>query len=474
MSNHVKSCALSALAIALVFFAGCFPESSIEWSADGSVGLFSADGAMCLIDGHSGELTELQTGDVAPLPCISDDGQTLVYCEAEKLEDLNVGLKALPAGQVAMIKKDAEDLKRRIGDPRSFDGQFGVFFGENLEEPYRYWVIRYLCQKDIEFAGKLKKEHVEKALESDLTYFSLKKVLREEMHNIQPIATSALPIWRPRLSPDGRYVAYLVAKSGKEPVFELMVGEGDIRAMHVASNVSLGYDWRGDSKALLYCKAEDDHEIVGTIQERVIVDSDGKLAAEEPGEFRGDMPGGSTCGNEEKFLVGVLFNRLMKAEYGIAGRVFFSGAAVNIPTTDLEEPRFSLFCYDPLTRTVSRVLPTDLSDSVGESLGLFSLSPDGTRVLLPMEKNRFVIYAFATGSEKVPVSEADEWGDEMPVVPPSWKGNNEVTAMISSKSSFVAKGDEGQAAEDEGQLAVFSAEGEFLKVLSDSWPENDD
>lgn len=474
MSNHVKSCALSAFTIVLVFLAGCFPESSVEWSADGSVGLFSANGALYLIDGDSGELTELRTGDVAALPCISDDGQTLVYSEAEKLDKLDVGLKALPAGQVAMIKKDAEDLKRRIGDPRSFDGQFGVFAGENLEEPYRYWVIRYLCQKDVEFAAGLKKEHVEKALESDLTYFSLKKVLREEMHNIRPIAVSAIPIWRPRLSPDGRYVAYLVARRGEDPVFELMVGEGDIQAMHVADNVSLGYDWRGDSKALLYCQAEDDQEIVGTIQERVVVGSDGKLAAEEPGEFKGDMAGDTTCDNEAEVLVGVLFDRFMKAEYGIGARVFFSSAALSVPTTDLEEPRFTLFCFDPVTRTVAGTLPSDLSYSVSESLALFSLSPDRTKVLLPMEEHRFAIYTFGSSFATVPISEEDKWGDSMPMIPPSWKGNDQITALISNESSLLTKGEVEKADGDDGQLALFNADGEFLRVLIKDWPQDDE
>ncbi len=474
MSNHVKNYALSAITIALVSLAGCFPESSIEWSADGSVGLFSVGGKLALIDGDSGELTMLETGEVMPLPCMSDDGQTLVYCEAEKLDDLDIGLKALPPGQVAMIKKDAEDLKRRIGDPQSFDGQFGAFAGDNLEEPYRYWVIRYLCQKDIEFAAKLKKEHVEKALESDLTYFSLKRVLRKEMHNIRPIAISAMPIWRPRLSPDGRNVAYLMAKSVEDPVLDLMVGEGDIRAMHVATNVSLGYDWRRDSRALLYCKAEDDNEIVGTIQERVVVGSDGKLAAGQPDEFKGDMAGDSTCDNEEKFLVGVLFNKLMKAEYGIEGRVFFSSAALSIPTTELQDAGFTLFCFDPLTRTVARTLSSDLSFSVGESLNLFSLSPDGTKVLLPMEKNRFAIYTFGSIVATVPISEEDKWGDDMPMIPPSWKGNDQVTALISNESSLLTKGEAEKAEGDDGQLALFNSDGEFVRVLIRDWPQDDE
>ncbi len=476
MTNRAKYYALFAFGIAVVFMAGCFPESSIEWSADGSIGLFSVGGPLYLIDGYSGELTKLETNDVAPLPCISEDGQTLVYSEEATVENLDEGLKLLPAGQAAAIKKDAKDLKNRFGDPQSFDGNFGSLFVDDIEEPYRNWVVRYLCEKDTEFAKKLKKEHLQKALESDLTCFHLKIAPRDEIHNSRTITTSAMCLWHPKLSPDGKYIAYFVVKSGKEPIFELVAAEvdGDIQAMQVAKRVSLGYDWRSDSKALLYCSSEDDEEIIGTIQERVVVGSEGGLAAKKPTEFGGEIAADSTCANEEKFLVGVLFNQLMKAEYGIGGRVFFSGATVNIPTTDLEEPRFSLFCFDPLTRTVSRVLPSALSDSVGESLSLFSLSPDGEKVLLPMEKNRFAIYSFGATSAKIPVSEEDQWGDDMPIIPPSWKGNNEITAMISSKSSFVTKGEVEQAEGDDEQLAVFSSEGEFIKVLSENWPKDEE
>ena len=91
-----------------------------------------------------------------------------------------------------------------------------------------------------------------------------------------------------------------------------------------------------------------------------------------------------------------------------------------------------------------------------------------------MEKNRFAIYSFGATSAKIPVSEADQWSDNMPIIPPSWKGNNEITAMISSKSSFVTKGEVEQAEGDDEQLAVFSSEGEFIKVLSENWPKDEE
>ena len=66
----------------------------------------------------------------------------------------------------------------------------------------------------------------------------------------------------------------------------------------------------------------------------------------------------------------------------------------------------------------------------------------------------------------------EKWGDDMPMIPPSWKGNNEITALISNKSSLLKDEKVEQGKEDEGQLAVFSADGKFIKVLSKNWPKD--
>ena len=89
-----------------------------------------------------------------------------------------------------------------------------------------------------------------------------------------------------------------------------------------------------------------------------------------------------------------------------------------------------------------------------------------------MGKHRFAIYSFGETTANIPISEEDAFGNDMPMVPPSWKGNNEITALISTKSSFINKSGTEQVDGDKKQLAVFSTDGKFIKVLNSNWPQD--
>jgi hypothetical protein len=235
----------------------------------------------------------------------------------------------------------------------------------------------------------------------------------------------------------------------------------------VASRVALGFDWRQDSQAVAYFRQESDDMILGVIFERQVCDSNGALLAETSGDNSESPLETHHCTGQTKQLVGTLFEPLMKVEYGVGGRLFFSSASGRIPTSNLDQPRYLLFCYDPVTGTVADVLSAEAQGYVDETVAFFSLSPDGRKVLLPMENNRFAIYELATRSLEVPIAEDEQFGEDLPTLLPSWKSNDAVSCLVAENSHFLT--DE-QRARQRQEIVVLSDTGDLQRVLSADWP----
>ena len=162
---------------------------------------------------------------------------------------------------------------------------------------------------------------------------------------------------------------------------------------------------------------------------------------------------------------------VFSAAWSPRGRIFFSGAHLSVPTSTKDEPRWSVFCYDTVTATVTDVLSGRVSNYSGEVIGTsqFSLSPDGKKVLLPMPKNRFLIYTFSDGSTVFPLNESEEFGEDIPSFLPQWKGNDEISALVSEDSRFLRK--EGEQEEVRKEIVIFGADGQFRRVLSENWTD---
>ena len=118
MNNRRATYGLVVFYIAVIFITGCIPdpEDTLEWSQDGSTGLLRVQGALFLIDGQTGQLTEVAKQNVQPWPDISKDGGLVAYSEEVECASLSEGLKMLPAVQVQIIKFYAERTRRNILD----------------------------------------------------------------------------------------------------------------------------------------------------------------------------------------------------------------------------------------------------------------------------------------------------------------------------------------------------------------------
>jgi hypothetical protein len=133
-----------------------------------------------------------------------------------------------------------------------------------------------------------------------------------------------------------------------------------------------------------------------------------------------------------------------------------------------------VFCYDPVTAAVVDVLPLRVSSYTGQDFfntSLFSLSPDGKRVLLPIIHNRFIVYELGKDSMDIPIPEEEGFGDdEIPKLAPSWKGNNEISFLVSGKSKFLPEPKEGEDQDDREQIVVLGTDGKSW-ILSGDWPD---
>jgi hypothetical protein len=487
MNNIKTRFALAAFYIAVLFFIGCVPEDSLQWSEDGSVGLLRVDGALYIVDGETGELSEVAKSDVCMLPDISDDGRLIAYCQEVKCSNLSEGLKVLPAGQVKMVQYYAEETRKNVMNSGGLVDDKFPFPEGGLLVPgdYRNWAIRYFCENaDGKLLEVLGKEGIEKGKEKELVYFQVIVAPRKNLSEKRVAAVNLFATMSIRLSPDGRSVAYLmhtqegeVSNAYEECGLYVAALDSDIKAMRVDSRVAFSYDWREDGKTIAYISADSrdmlhDEPILGTLNEREVTDANGRLQAGPTAVGERGSAWTHQCGGRVRQHVGILFYPWLKVEYGPGGRLFFSSAVLTLPASTRDDPRWTLFCYDPVTATIADVLPASVSSYTSDAVDLlmFDLSPDGKNVLLPTKNNRFIRYTLGKDSMKIPVEEDEGYKDDnMSAYLSVWKGNDEISYLASEKSRFLRK--EGQEKHHRKEFVILGADGEFRRVLSESWPD---
>jgi len=487
MNNRSMVFGLAAFYVAVLFIVGCIPEDSLQWSEDGSVGLLRIDEALYIVDGNTGELTEVEKPYVSMYPDISDDGKLISYCRAVKCSNSSENLKVLPAGQVKMIKYYSEQLKKNILSSGGLtDGEF-PFPDKGLLTPheYRNWSIRYLCENaDNKLLEMLGKEGIQKGKTKELGYFQVVVAARENLSEKRVVASNLFATIATRLSPDGKSVAYLmhtqegeVSNAFEELGLFIASLESDIKAMLVDSRVAICYDWRPDGKAIGYISADSkgllhDEPILGTLNERMVADANGRLLADPTGLGERGIAGTHHCSGQKKELIGILFYPWLKVEYGAGGRLFFSSAVLSLPASTRDDPRWTLFCYDPVTATIADVLPASVSSYTSGAVDvlMFDLSPDCKNVLLPTKDNRFIRYTLGKDSMKIPVEEDEGYGEKnMSAYLSVWKGNNEISYLASEKSQFLTK--DKDEPHHRKEFVILGADGEFRRILSENWPD---
>ena len=480
MNSIKKHLALGLFYAAAILYAGCLPEEDLKWSDDGSVGLLSVEEGLYVVDGETGELKQIAEDLSCPWPDISGDGKTIVYCQVKMVADLDEGLALLDAAEVKMIEDYAGRAATAVVGKGGIEGMAAAEKKVQSSEHFGRWVGRYMCEKGPEDALLiLGQEWTQNAKEAQLPYYEI-LITNADGEETQVVTRRVFETADLRLSPGGKNVAYLVADpetGGDEETetYYLFVAsvQGAVKKMLVGERLAiLGHDWRPDGQVVAYISADGptytESPVFGTLRERIVADSAGALLSTESGA-EGRL-GGVGCSMPAKNMVSTFFFAFARVQYGPGGRIFFPGADLRLPMLldDDHDPQWSVYCYDTTTGAAVNVLPAKvISETSGfDNLSptVFSLSPDGRKLLLVMEGNRFATYEPGAGltSLKVPMK-ADEGFEDGLEFMPAWKGSAEVSFIVSDKSHF----DIGGAAKAIGTL---DDRGDF-SVLSKSWPQ---
>lgn len=475
MNRHFMTGSLLACCCAATLLSGCLPDNSLIWSGDGSVGLFRAEGKLFVVDGATGELTPIRPeGGVSLMPDISADGKWIAYGVGSPCATVQEGLELFPPFMAETIRRDASQLAQKLTaglvQPTTLMSGDGNPLG--FSDAYYRWVVRTMCENpDETLVASLGPDQLAKCRECEIGYTRLIVAPRAHPEKTTALVVMPVVLFRPRFSPDGRYVAYIVPELHDHDKGTLYIAstDGKTSAAEVAARVAVNYDWRPDGRALAYVKQESD-ALLGVLEEKIVVDETGALQAELSADAATAPVGIQRFADQGRQLVGTLFQPFTKVQYGSAGRLFFSSPIVKIPTSSLEEPTYSLFCYDITTGTVVDVLPASVAALTGDMVNFFALAPDGTRVLLPMEHHRFAIYTLSDKTPVLPIDEDEEFGKDVLDMLPSWRSNTEISCLVSGGSRFLGGSAQGQEARHE--VVVLNVDGSFRAQLSKDWPDD--
>jgi len=477
---------------AITFFIGCIPEDSLQWSADGSTGIYSKDGALYLVDGSTGSLAQIAPEETTTRwPAISPDGSLIAFGRIVKVDYFNRALNLLPPDHVKIIKANAEILKQKIliegikdsnfpfiGRPVTTDtGQKDSFNGQHVA-----WVQRYLVENaDTQLAHKIGTELVNKTKSKDLTYCQLVCAPTADPNNRKILATSSQQLWRIRFSPDSRLIAYGTERingAAWDVGYDLFVVSPaeNVPAVFLAPAIAIGYDFRADSRAIAYIKPEDEffdaqRPTLGSLVERTVIDPNGRLLASPANLDGNDFPAMYVCTSAAAELAGVLYHPWMHVSYACESdnRIFFASVKMSLPSGESDEERQNIFCYDTLTHAVSEIMPQGVLDFSQGNLYLFAFSHDSRKILLPGHKNTLIILS---NNSKVLIDEKEGFGkgDNPPIyLVAQWKGPDQVSCLVSEKSHYLTNDPNTPVRRKE--IVILDADGNLKQILSKDWPD---
>lgn len=483
---------LIALYIAVTFIIGCYPEDSLQWSATGSTGIYRKNGALFIVDGNTGSLTQLAPqGTATRWPAVSPDGSQFAYGQIVKVDRFNNALKLLPQAQTKLIEAHAETLKQKIlaegikdsnfpfiGKPVATDGgQKDSFNGQHIA-----WVQRYLVESaDAQLAQKIGPELIEKTKSEDLTYCQLVCAPTADPNNRRILATGSQQLWRIRFSPDSRLIAYGANRINGEAWdvgYDLYIVSPaeNIPAVFLAPATAAGYDFRADSRAIAYIKPENEffdtsRPTLGSLVEQTIIDPNGRLLASLDSN---DPSQRYTCTGAASELIGVLYHPWMHVSYARDNRIFFASTRMSLPSSKLDAEKQTIFCCDTLTGAISEIVHQGILDDVQGILYLFALSHDSRKILQHGKKNTLGIYALGgdLNLSKVLIDDNEGFGkgDNPPLsLVAQWKGPDQVSCLVSEKSHFLT--DDPNTPHRRKEIVILDADGNLKQILSKDWPD---
>jgi hypothetical protein len=392
-----KNAAIAVLTLAATAICGCLPEKRVAWSPDGRWAAIRGSDGLYLCD-PSGKLSERKpfaegAGSVAWLP--DSKGLILSYvgARADTWDALAAGLSGERRQKLEAV---GPQLRNEI---LTYEGDWKDFKPKTLGEltPGEAGAaLLYVRDKLNEGLPEKLGEQWIKAqdLRVDEHVLARARVGETGKLELDGVLAGALdPFDEPRVSPDGRTVAYRGPAPGDEQTRPLLVValEKPATPMLVADHTAMFYDWSADGQHLVYAATKAPLEEkskdlrLGVVARRRVCGDDGAVL--------GTLP-------EPEELAGILFQREVRVRCLRDGRVLFATVELEVPCTSADMPqRAGLFAVDPGRQPgVTRVIPRPTVCVLPDAAFLFAVSPDERHVCIPGSNGRIVVLTLATGS----------------------------------------------------------------------------
>jgi hypothetical protein len=442
---------LAVAVLLLASLAGCLPEEKVVWSPDGQRAAVIAPDGLYLCDGD-GRLSPRVAGNVTAAAWLPDSKRLLVVRDTKEPAKTWKDAATLVDEDLAKaVVARAQALRQEILALKAPVDEFKPKAIEQIGLTELMLAAMYLRDNLAEgLPEKLGKGWDDvKQMEMAVYAIEVGEVSADAVA-LRPVAKVLHAPGYPRLSPNGRHVAYVTSGLLPEGQMTLMVMPlAGGRPRLVADQVAPFVDWSADGRHLGFAratgpKAEDKGSIrLGTISQCLVCDEKGDLLEKFP--LAAD-------------LAGLVFQDNLKVRGLRDGRFLFAAAPVQLPCTAADMPtRTTLFAADiDRPATLMRMLPRNAEADVPQGVNYFELSPDQRQVLIPGPKGVAVV-TLATG--EVVNALAEKEGDL--TLQPVWRSPSEVCFAVAKGSTF--------GSPNRPEVVLWSAG--HWRVLSAAWPD---
>ncbi len=431
---------------------GCLPEERVVWSPDGQRALVRAADGLYACD-ESGKLSErivARTGPVAWYP----DSRHLLCVEGVEAATWDELAAEWTVPDEKTWNARADELRARI---LAYEGDWGDFdfrLSGDISAPKVIALLMYVRDERNEgLPEKLgdKWGDMEK-LSLTMHALSTYAMLGDTASLKTSFVVGVDGIRSVRLSPDGRYVAYVVDEGAKLGTSLLVAPvDGSSAPRLVQKQVGAYPDWTADGHHLAFARASLPHPLMdedavglGAIAVRRVLSDGGELLEKFP---------------DTEDLAGVLFYDTMRVRCLRDGRMLFVAQDVQLPCAAGDMPQhFTLFEMIPGVRpTVARAITYQADEAIGDTMGFFEVSPDESRVVIQADDGKVMLYNL--GSGKVTTVLDQKGGKCKTCTLPVWRSNRELC--------FAAP-----RADDEERYDIVLWSNERVRAISQRWPDS--
>jgi hypothetical protein len=430
---------------------GCLPEEKVAWSPDGrQAAVIAADG-LYLCDGD-GRLSPRVATNVTAAAWTPDSKRLLVVRNTEApVKAWKDAAALIDEDMVKAVVARAEIVRQEILALKAPPEEFKPKDLEQAGMTELMLAAIYLRDNLAEgLPEKLGKSWEDvKKIEMPVYAIEVGEVSADSVALRPVVRVLSAPAY-PRVSPNGRHVAYVTGSLLPGGVLALMVMPlAGGRPRVVAEQVAPFADWSADGRYMAFARAtgpkpKDKESLrLGTISQCVVCNEKGDLLEKFP--LAAD-------------LAGLVFQDNLKVRALSDGRFLFAAAPVQLPSTAADMPiRTTLFAADiDRPATLVRMLPRSADAEIPQGVDFFELSPDQKRVAIPGPQGVAVV-TLATG-EVVKAMTAES---HKLVIQPVWRSAAELCFAVDKDSKL--------GSPNRHEIVLWSAGGS--RVLSKTWPD---